>query len=399
MKRVIMHVDMDAFYASIEQRDRPELKGKPVIVGSDPKGGKGRGVVSAASYEARAYGVHSAQPISQAFRKCPHGVFVPVRGRRYAEVSRRIMAVFHDCTPDVQPISLDEAFLNLTGTERLLGKPEEVGWRIKQRILDEVQLTCSVGIAPNKLLAKMASEEKKPDGFFVLKPEDVMDYLKPLPIRKLWGVGQKTEIRLADLGIHTIGQLASYPEQVLVNWFGKGGSFLWQSAHGQDYSPVLPYRECKSISNERTFFQDTTDIREIRNTLLFLSEKVAFRCRKKKLKGKTIMVKVRFSDFSTRVMHHTLVEPTDLDQVIFEEVMARLETLNWFLPVRLLGVGVSQLTEAVEHQEDLFVQTDNRHQSINSAVDRIKLKFGEHAIGKGGTARNEEDMEDFSPFG
>ena len=398
-KRTIMHVDMDAFYASIEQRDHPEYKGKPVIVGSDPQGGRGRGVVSAASYEARKYGVHSAQPISQAYRNCPHGIFVPVRGRRYAEVSRIIMDIFHSCTPHVQPISLDEAFLDLTGTERLLGSAEHVGRQIKQRILDAVQLTSSVGIAPNKLLAKMGSEEDKPDGLFILEPDQVTAYLKPQPIRKLWGVGKKTEERLAEFGIHTIGQIASYPRDLLEEQFGKGGVFLWQSANGLDASPVLSDRECKSISNERTFWKDTEDLQEIRNTLLFLSEKVAFRLRKKHLCGKTIMVKIRFSDFSTRVMHHTLIEPTNLDKVIFEEVMNKIETLDIFLPVRLLGVGVSQLTDADCQQEDLFSEDHDKLKHISHAIDRIKLKFGEHAIGKGGTARNEEDMEDFSPFG
>lgn len=385
MARTIIHVDMDAFFASVEQRDNPEFRGKPVIVGADPKHGKGRGVVSAASYEARKYSVHSAQPISQAYRLCPNGIFLPVRGKRYKEVSNKIMAIFQKYTPLVEAISLDEAFLDMTGTERLFGRAEEVGRRIKARIWEQEQLTASVGIGPNKFLAKIASGLKKPDGFVVVRAEEVQEFLAPLPIGKLWGVGKKTEERLTELGIHTVGELSAYPQETLQGSFGKMGLALWQCAHGIDESPVISSREAKSISNEITFNENVTDLSKLRETLLHLSEKVGYRLRKHELVGRTVVLKLRFADFSTLVRHATLRRPTFLTETIYDEIISLFENVRLHhQPVRLLGVGVTQLSSALEQQVDLFENENEKRKRMSQAVDQLKERFGEKIIGRGG---------------
>ncbi len=384
MTRKIIHVDMDAFFASVEQRDNPEFIGKPVIVGANHFLGRGRGVVSAASYEARKFGIHSAQPISQAYRLCPNGIFLPVRGRRYQQVSRKIMAIFRQYTPLVEPISLDEAFLDMTGTERLLGNIEEVGRRIKEQIWEEERLTASVGIGPNKLIAKIASDLKKPDGFVVVKDDEVEEFLNPLPVGKLWGIGEKTEEKLSELGIYTIGQLAALPEETLQSLFGKMGLVLYQHARGIDNDPVMPFRKIKSISNETTFEKDVIDINVIRETLLALSDKVGYRLRQQELLGKTVILKVRFSDFSTLVRHSTLPRPIFMSEKIYAEIFNLLEALNIsFQPVRLLGVGITQLSSANEHQMSLFEDNDGKRKRVTEAVDQLKSKFGEKVIGRG----------------
>ncbi len=382
--RKIIHVDMDAFYASIEQRDNPEFKGKPVIVGAAPKGGRGRGVVSAASYEARKFGIHSAMPISRAFRLCPNGIFLPVRGSRYVSVSQHIMAIFREYTPLIEPISLDEAFLDLAGTERLLGDAESVALRIQKKIWDEVQLTASVGVAPNKLLAKMASEVNKPNGHYFLCSEKIKDFLDPLPVKALWGVGKQTQKALKKFGIHTIGDIASHSQAVLKDHFGKAGEMMWKHANGMDDRPVIAEREVKSVSNEHTFNQNTTDEREIREILLFLSEKVAHRLRKQKLLAKTIIFKVRYEDFTTRIHHTTLNKPTRLGKTIFSEVIAHVEMIMGSNhSIRLLGVGAAQLISAVEEQTSLFDDNENKHNRVSDAMDTILQKYGTGSIQRG----------------
>ncbi len=382
--RIILHADMDAFYASVEQRDFPEYRGKPVIVGADPKEGKGRGVVAAASYEARKFGVHSALPISQAFKLCPHGVFVKGRGDRYFEVSQNIMSIFNEYTPLVEPISLDEAFLDLTGTHRLWGSAGKVAEEIQHRIFDDERLTISIGLAPNKLLAKMASEINKPNGYCVVKPDQIKSFLAPMPIKALWGVGKQTEKALHKIGIHTIGELADYSKSVLESNFGKHGGLLYEHANGIDDRPVISGRDVKSVSNEFTFSRDSNDMNQIHETLLALSEKVSRRLRKQHLRGRTICLKVRYEDFTTRIYHTTLNQATHLGNVIFEEVAAYLELIeDTQLPVRLLGVGVSQLTSSDEFQTSMFEEEKIKQEKVYTAMDCIQKKFGTDSIKKG----------------
>ncbi len=375
---------MDAFYASVEQRDHPEYRGKPVIVGANPEGGHGRGVVSAASYEARRFGIHSAQPISQAYRKCPQGVFLPVRGRRYVEISKRIMTIFRSFTPLVEAVSLDEAFLDVTGTERLLGSASDIGRLIKQRIIDDEQLTASVGIGPSKLIAKIASDLKKPDGFVVVPIDSVEAFLDPLTVNQLWGVGQKMEERLHHLGVKTVGQLRSISQDVLEGVAGQMGLTLWRYARGLDFSPVIPDREAKSVSNETTFSQDQDDPQIIDETLRILSTKVGYRLRNQQLTGRTIVLKVRLADFSLHVRHLTLARSTNSDMIINDMVKMLYDNLpQTGQSVRLLGVGVRKLQSTFRTQLDLFPQDNPQDMKVTKAVDKLRNKFGEHIITRG----------------
>jgi DNA polymerase-4 len=376
---------MDAFFASVEQRDHPEYSGKPVIVGADPKNGKGRGVVCAASYEARKYGVHSAQPISQAYRLCPGGIFLPPHGKRYAEVSKNIMRIFRKYTPFVEPVSMDEAFLDVSGTDRLFGNAEMTGRKIKEEIFQQEQLTASVGIGPNKLIAKIASDLEKPNGFVLVKPDDVRSFLEPLAISRLWGVGRKAEEKLVSIGIRTIGDLSGMSESTLIEMFGKMGTMLFKYARGIDHDPVISFRDAKLVSNEITFDHDTSDQELLQKTLLKLSEKVAFRLRKNRLQGKTVVLKIRFSDFTTHLKHTTLKNPTCYDHDIYQKVLSLFKSFNQMnQSVRLLGVGVTKLITKDKEQIDLFQMENQKVKKMSEAVDMIRLKFGEKAIQKGG---------------
>src|SRR5256712_12999707 len=303
--RSILHVDMDAFYASIEQLDNPEYKGKPVIVGADPKGGSGRGVVAACSYEARKFGVHSALPISRAWKLCPEGVYVRPRMDRYVEVSHEAMDVFRRYTDLVEPLSIDEAFLDITGSVALLGSPVEIARSIKKDIRKATGLTASVGLAPNKFLAKIASDLKKPDGLVVLKEDGVEQFLRDLPISRLWGVGPKTEVRLHEMGFRTIGQLARAPRESLVRALGSLGEHLYQLSHGKDDRPVVPDWERKSVGTETTFDEDTDDRDLLLRTILELSDHVAERLRKDDFRARKATLKLRYSNFSTHTKQHS----------------------------------------------------------------------------------------------
>ena len=378
----ILHVDMDAFYSSVEQRDHPELRGRPVIVG----GIQGRGVVCAASYEARMFGVHSALPTSTAKRLCPHGIFLPVRMKHYAEIGRQIRDIFFSFTPLVEPLSLDEAFLDVHGCEGLFGPAPEIARQIKQRVRAETDLIASVGVAPNKYLAKLASDYGKPDGHVVLPRENVTAFLTPLPVSRIWGVGANGEKRLHDLGIRNIGQIAALPEKILIDHFGEMGRHIWQLANGQDDRTVVADREAKSISTETTFAQDIGDRNVLRIWLLDLVDHLAGRLRYEGIWARTIDVKVRSSDFRTRTRSTTLAEATNLTNTIWKVAADLLDRslTSEMMPVRLLGVGATKLTREAISQGSLF--EDNSHQresALDQTVDTIRAKFGTGSIQRG----------------
>ena len=376
----ILHVDMDAFYASVEQRDRPELRGRPVIVGGSAEG---RGVVSAASYEARKYGIHSAMPTFTARRLCPDGVFLPVRMKRYAEVARLVRAIFHSFTPLVEPLSLDEAFLDVHGCEGLFGPAPQIARKIKKRIRADTALTASVGVAANKFLAKLATELGKPDGLVVIEPERAAEVLAPLPVSRIWGVGAKGEKRLHALGLRTIGQLAALPEEVIVGHLGEAGRRLWQLAHGRDGRAVTPDEAAKSVSTETTFARDVGDREALRGWLLELVEQLGERMRRHGLRGRTIELKVRTSDFRTFIRSATLADATDLTAVIWRtaaDLFDRRVPDAW-LPLRLLGVGASSLRRDDAVQGHLFEgEWRAKQRSLDRTVDEIRRQFGDEAI-------------------
>jgi DNA polymerase IV len=382
-QRYIVHVDMDAFFASVEQRDNPDYQGKPVIVGADPRNGKGRGVVAACSYEARKFGIHSAMPISTAYKKCPGAVFLRPDMARYAEASHSIFDIFQDFTPDVEPISIDEAFLDITGSHHLFGSPEKTCLLIKNAIKEKTGLTASVGMAPNKMTAKIASDIKKPDGFVVVSPEKLLDFLHPLSVKKLWGVGERTAAELAGMGIHTIGDLAAKGRNGLYDAFGKNGTHAWELANGIDDRDVEPAREAISISNEYTFEQDTRDMVLIMDILMHLSEKVSRRMRREDLKARTITLKIRSGDFKTYTRSVTIDPATNFADRIYRHVLEKAESFELGkMPVRLLGVKVSALEE-MSLNTDLFPEgtlVDTKKERIHKAIDRIAEKYGENVI-------------------
>ncbi|HNX90314.1 MAG TPA: DNA polymerase IV [Candidatus Omnitrophota bacterium] len=381
-KKFIVHVDMDAFFASVEERDHPEYKGKPVIVGADPKGGKGRGVVSACSYAARKYGIHSAMPISIAFKKCPDGIFLPVDMEKYCSASREVFAILDRFSPDIEPISVDEAFLDITGTYKHFGTPEGTCLKIKSSIKKETGLTASVGLAPNKMTAKIASDINKPDGFTVVKNADLLKFLFPLPIGKLWGIGEKSEREFLKMGIHTIGDLAKQNRERMISRFGKSGLHVWELANGIDEREVAPVSEIKSISHEHTFEQDTLNEEIINNTLMRLSEDVSRRLRRHRFKCRTITLKIRFSDFSTFLRSVTIPLPLDSAPEIYKTILSLLKKTPSSMAIRLLGVKTSNFLDTGD-SGDLFenIQDSRKKKNIVSALDRIKDKYGEDSIG------------------
>ncbi|MGH2406914.1 MAG: DNA polymerase IV [Candidatus Limnocylindrales bacterium] len=372
----ILHVDLDAFFASVEQRDLPELRGKPVIVGGG--GPNDRGVVSAASYEARAFGVRSAMPLRTAGALCPRGIFVPVDGAKYGRVSSEVMTILRRFTPRVEPVSIDEAFLDVAGSEGLFGDGASIAAAIKRAIRDEVGLTASVGVAGTKLVAKVASELRKPDGLVVVPLGDEAAFLAPLPIARLWGVGPQTRQRLTDYGVTTIGDLAALASDVLVRRIGPRGPELAARARGIDASPVSDGQDAKSVSHEHTFAVDTRDTEEIERSLLALSEGVAGRLRAAGLKAATITVKVRDTRFETRTRQRTLEEPTDMTDVIWRMALelARPEVRG--KTIRLLGVGASNFGERA--QLGLFAGGDDKRRRAVEAADAVKRRYGPRAI-------------------
>ncbi|MDO8525491.1 MAG: DNA polymerase IV [Candidatus Omnitrophota bacterium] len=380
-RRYITHVDMDAFFSSIEERDRPNLRGLPVVVGADPRGGKGRGVVSTCSYEARKYGIHSAMPISAAYRKCPKAVFLPVDMEKYSGVSARIREILYSFSPDVEPISIDEAFLDITGSYHLFGTPLETCRLIKARIKKLTGLTASLGLAPTKMAAKIASDIDKPDGIFEVTEDGLQDFLKPLEVRRLWGLGEKREEDMRRLGIRTIGDLALRNPEELIGAFGKVGLDFWKMANGIDERPVESALSAKSISNEVTFDIDTAEDQKVSGALLALCEKVSARMRRSGLKCRTVTLKIRLADFSTFTRSVTIGSATNFIDILYAAVIGLYKNFDKRLrDVRLLGVKAANLCPT-EFKDSLFedsleVKLESRHK----ALDKIKEKFGENSI-------------------
>ena len=385
-QRFILHVDMDAFYASVEVREQPGLAGRPVIVGGSPRG---RGVVSAANYEARRFGVHSAMPTARAMRLCPEAVWLPVRMELYATVSRQIREIFNRYTPLVEPLSLDEAFLDVTASTRLFGTAAEIANAIKKAIRHELSLVASVGIAPNKFIAKIASDLDKPDGFVEVNPKEAQAFLDPLPVSRVWGVGKATGKELDRLGIKRIEQLRQQSEVVLADRFGKFGSHLWRLANGMDDRPVVSDSEAKSISNETTFDSDINNRDTLRAWLLELTEQVCWRLRQHELYGRTVQIKLRFADFSTITRSHTLVEATHQTKQVWQAVLKLFEHAmqTESRSLRLVGVGVSSLKDEAHRphiQTDMFEQSDDMRQTqLDEVSDAIKSRFGSSGIRRG----------------
>jgi DNA polymerase IV len=381
--RYILHVDMDAFYASVEVLDDPSLKGKLVIVGGDAKA---RGVVSAASYEVRKFGVHSAMPMATAVRLCPHAIILPVRMARYAEVSRSLRDIFDKYTTMVEPLSLDEAFLDVTESARVYGGAEAIGRAIKAEIKEKLHLTASVGVAPNKFLAKVASDLNKPDGFTVITPENVHTVLDPLGVGRIWGVGKTTEKLLRSKGIETIGQLRKWPVESLKSMLGNSAEHLLTLASGIDNREVETARDAKSISSETTFPADIADAETLLGVLLGQVEEVAARLREERLRARTITLKLRYGDFRTITRSQTLAEPTDITQNLWEE--ARKVFAKWKArssgPLRLLGFGVSGFEAGKAAQGTLFADAeDEKQKRLDKTMDDIHRRFGKDSLRRG----------------
>lgn len=383
--RYILHVDMDAFFAAIEQRDNSALMGKPVVIGADPKGGRGRGVVSTCSYEARKFGIHSAMPISIAYKRCPKAVFLPVDSEKYNQASNEIYDIFYNFTPKVEMISIDEAFLDITGSFHLFGGPLETCKLLKSRIKEKTKLTASVGLAPTKMVAKIASDIDKPDGLVIVGQGEVLDFLWPLDIDKIWGLGKKSKVIFNDLGIKTIGDLAKKDLKEVESILGKNGAYFWTLANGIDERGVETEEEAKSISNEHTFAEDAGDKRIIEAALISLCEKVSGRLRQEGLKGRTITLKIRLEGFLTYTRAKTLDKPTNFMDTIYKTIKELLDKFNRKgKKVRLVGVKVSNFAQG-EVQATLFEEKDEEKQeSIHKAIDKIKNKFGREAIFRAG---------------
>jgi len=378
--KAIIHLDMDAFYPAVEVLDNPKLKGKPVVVGGSTE----RGVVSSASYEARRFGVHSAQPIAKARRICPEGVFLPVRMWRYKEMSQQIFQIFYKFTPLVEPISIDEAFLDVTGSQRLLGHPKDIAKEIKQRIFMETGLTVSAGLAPSKFVAKIASDIDKPNGLTIVTHDKVRDFLNPLPVTKMWGIGKATQKVLSQLNIHTFEELSLVPVDILCNRFGKHGIKMHLLSMGVDDRDVVPEHDVKSIGHENTFATDILDMDMAKRALLSQADKVAHRMRREGATGKTITLKVKYSDFVQITRSTTIANPTDDGFEIYKIACSLLKkTEVGKRPVRLLGISLSQLNFFDRNgQLSLFNHDDSyqKKKRLNTALDSLYEKHGKESI-------------------
>jgi DNA polymerase IV len=372
--RVVFHVDIDAFFASVEQIDDPGLAGKPVIVGARPGH---RGVVSTCSYEARAFGVRSAMPISEAYRRCPHGVFLPVRMARYAELSERVMSIFSDFTPDLRRVSVDEAFLDMTGTERLWGEPPEAAGLLKGRVRGETGLSISIGIAPNPYVAKIASGLRKPDGLVVIAPGEEEGFMLGLPLSKLWGAGEKTQERFKELGILEIPQLVAFGQKQLESLFGRaGGAFIYGAVRGRDLGMFEGEGGSRSMSGETTFERDTADREVLESVLMGLADELAYRLWSEGLRSRTLVLKLRYHDFTTVSRRATRRAPYSSGEEAYKDALALLDRVwDGRVEIRLVGLGFADLASGEgEGQGELFDDGKERQRRAETAVFEIERK-------------------------
>ena len=384
---MILHIDMDAYYASVEERENPKLKGKPMVVGGEAQS---RGVVAAANYAARKFGVFSAMPMAAAVRKCPQLLIIKPNPGLYNAVSKQIREIFLRYTPIIEPLSLDEAFLDTSGSEKLHGSSEQIGRKIKRDIARELFLVASVGVAPNKFLAKLASDHDKPDGFTVIQADSIQRFLDPLPVGKIWGVGKVANQKFRNRGIYTVADLRTEPKASLIDMMGKQGEHLWELAHGIDSRTVTPDSEVKSISQETTFAVDISSIATLESVAFSLTEAVGFRIREAGLKGRTVNLKLRFDDFHTITRSQTISVSTDQTDTIWK--IARILLSKAFMtktsPVRLVGIGVANFGDDLE-QKDLFNFAAERSEHpvkgelIDKLSDDIRHRFGNKMIARG----------------
>lgn len=387
---VILHVDMDAFYASVAELDHPEYKGKALVVGAGT-----RGVVLSANYEARKFGIRAAMPVGRAKRMAPHAIFIAPEHHRYSEISERVMAIFQSYTPLVEPISLDEAFLDVTGSQKLFGSGREIATKIRAQVEKEEGITCSVGIAQSKFIAKLASQHCKPNGMLEIKPDRILEFLHPLPVRAIWGVGPKTAESLERLGLHTVADIAHTPRATLIRALGDAtGESLYELAWGRDYRNVIPDEPEKSIGNEETFSEDLDNPEEILREFLRMTEKATARLRERSLFAKTISIKIKFADFSSLTRAKTVPIAIDNTHDTYEIVKSLYLALNnEGARIRLVGVSLSNLQEGAPVQLELGAR-ERGWREADSAIDRAKARFGRGSVRPGRLIRAENEDED-----
>ena len=382
---VILHVDMDAFYASVAELDHPEYKGKALVVGAGT-----RGVVLSANYEARKFGIRAAMPVGRAKRMAPHAIFIAPEHHRYSEISERVMAIFHSYTPLVEPISLDEAFLDVTGSQKLFGTGREIAAKIREQVEKEEGITCSVGLAQSKFIAKLASQHCKPNGMLEIKSDRILEFLHPLPVRAIWGVGPKTAESLERLGLHTVSDIAHTPRATLIRALGEStGASLYELAWGRDYRDVIPDEPEKSIGNEETFSEDLDNPEEILREFLRMTEKATARLRERSLFAKTISIKIKFADFSSLTRSKTVPIAIDNTHDTYEVVKALYLALrNDGARIRLVGVSFSQLQEGAPVQLELGAR-ERGWREADTAIDRAQARFGRGSVRPGRLIRPE----------
>lgn len=387
---VILHVDMDAFYASVAELDHPEYKGKALVVGAGA-----RGVVLSANYEARKFGIRAAMPVGRAKRMAPHAIFIAPEHHRYSEISARVMAIFHSYTPLVEPISLDEAFLDVTGSQKLFGTGREIAAKIREQVEKEEGITCSVGLAQSKFIAKLASQHCKPNGMLEIKSDRILEFLHPLPVRAIWGVGPKTAESLERLGLHTVSDIAHTPRATLIRALGEStGASLYELAWGRDYRDVIPDEPEKSIGNEETFSEDLDNPEEILREFLRMTEKATARLRERSLFAKTISIKIKFADFSSLTRSKTVPIAIDNTHDTYEVVKALYLALrNDGARIRLVGVSLSQLQEGAPVQLELGAR-ERGWREADTAIDRAQARFGRGSVRPGRLIRPENGNDE-----